>query len=102
MHEAALRAGEDPDRLFYVHAMRVIRRKIPSFNAIPPRERATFHERVLEEILEERVVPSRNRRNPRGVKRKVSNFPLRRRGSKPMPKIDLQLAVKILCEQYLT
>jgi len=36
---------------------------------------------VLEEILEERAVSSRNRRNPRGVKRKMSNFPLRRRGS---------------------
>ena len=50
---------------------------------------------VLEEILEERAVSSRNRRNPRGVKRKMSNFPVRRRGSEPMPKIDLQLAIKI-------
>ncbi len=55
-----------------------------------------FHKRVLEEILEERVVSSRNRRNPRGVKRKMSNFPLRRRGSKTLPKIDLQLAIKIV------
>jgi hypothetical protein len=55
-----------------------------------------FHERVLEEILEERAVSSRNRRNPRGVKRKMSNFPLRRRGVKPMPKIDLQLVIKIV------
>jgi Insertion element 4 transposase N-terminal/Transposase DDE domain len=37
MHEAALRADEDPDRLSFVHAVRVIRRKIPSFHAIPPR-----------------------------------------------------------------
>ena len=59
-----------------------------------------FHERVLEEILEERAVSSHNRRNPPGVKRQMSNFPLRRRGSKPMPKINLQWAIKILCEQY--
>jgi len=50
---------------------------------------------VLEEILEERVVSSRNRRNPRGVKRKMSNFPLRRRGSEYMNKIDLRLAIKL-------
>jgi len=56
----------------------------------------TFHERVLEEILEERVVSSRKRRNPRGVKRKMSNFPLRRRGTEPMPKINLQSAIKIV------
>ena len=37
MHEAALKADEDPDRLSFVHAVRVIRRKLPSFHAIPPR-----------------------------------------------------------------
>jgi hypothetical protein len=37
MHEAALKADEDPDRLSFVHAVRVVRRKIPSFHAIPPR-----------------------------------------------------------------
>ncbi|MBM4284932.1 MAG: IS4 family transposase, partial [Deltaproteobacteria bacterium] len=37
MHEAALKADEDPDRLSFVHAVRVIRRKLPSFTAIPPR-----------------------------------------------------------------
>jgi hypothetical protein len=37
MHEAAIQADEDPDRLSLVHAVRVIRRKLPSFPAIPPR-----------------------------------------------------------------
>lgn len=32
---------------------------------------------VLDEILEERVVSSRGRRNPRGVKRKMSKWPIR-------------------------
>jgi Insertion element 4 transposase N-terminal/Transposase DDE domain len=36
MHEAALKAGEDPDRLSFLHAVRVIRRKLPQFVAIPP------------------------------------------------------------------
>jgi len=67
-----------------------------AFPRFPPGERAAFHESVLEEILDERVVSSRNRRNPRGVKRKMSNFPLRRRGSKPMPKIDLHVAINII------
>ena len=39
MHEAALKADEDPDRLSFVHAVRVIRRKLPSFHAIPPQGR---------------------------------------------------------------
>jgi Insertion element 4 transposase N-terminal/Transposase DDE domain len=36
MHEAALKADEDPDRLSLLHAVRVIRRKLPAFGAIPP------------------------------------------------------------------
>jgi hypothetical protein len=36
MHEAALEADEDPDRLSFLHAIRVIRRKIPAFGVFPP------------------------------------------------------------------
>jgi hypothetical protein len=36
MHEAALQAQEDPDRLSFLHAVRVVRRKLPVFRAIPP------------------------------------------------------------------
>jgi hypothetical protein len=36
MHEAALKADVDPDQLSYLHAVRVIRRKLPQFVAIPP------------------------------------------------------------------
>jgi Insertion element 4 transposase N-terminal/Transposase DDE domain len=36
MHEAALKADKDPDRVSFLHAVRVIRRKLPAFVAIPP------------------------------------------------------------------
>jgi hypothetical protein len=36
MHEAACRAGEDPDRLSYIHAVRVVRRKIITHGPFPP------------------------------------------------------------------
>ena len=36
MHEAALKGDDDPDRLSFLHAVRVIRRKLPAFLAIPP------------------------------------------------------------------
>ena len=36
MHEAALKANEDPDKLSFTHAVRVIRRKLPGFVAFPP------------------------------------------------------------------
>jgi hypothetical protein len=36
MHEAALKADEDPDRISFLHAVRVIRRKLSLSGAIPP------------------------------------------------------------------
>ena len=36
MHEAALTARVDPDRLSFIHAVRVVRRKLIAFNAIAP------------------------------------------------------------------
>jgi hypothetical protein len=42
MHEAALKADEDPDRLSYVHCVRVVRRKLIGFAAIPPSGQASL------------------------------------------------------------
>ena len=64
MHEAALKADDDPDRLSFLHAVRVVRRKLPRFPPFPPQHRRTFHDTVLDEILQERLAPRRNRRNP--------------------------------------
>jgi hypothetical protein len=36
MHEAALRADEDPDRLSFLHAVRVVQRRMARFAVIPP------------------------------------------------------------------
>jgi DDE family transposase len=54
MHEAALKADTDPDRLSFVHAVRVIRRKLPQAPAIPPSPKA-------------RLAPSRAQRNSPGA-----------------------------------
>jgi hypothetical protein len=42
MHQAALQADEDPDRLSFLHAVRVIRRKMALYSAIPPCEEESF------------------------------------------------------------
>jgi Insertion element 4 transposase N-terminal/Transposase DDE domain len=36
MHEAAMKADEDPDRLSFLHAVRVVQRRLARFAAIPP------------------------------------------------------------------
>jgi hypothetical protein len=55
-----------------------------------------FRDAVLDEILQEPVVSSRNRRNPRGVKRKMSKFPIRRRGCVRLPSVNPAEAIDII------
>jgi hypothetical protein len=50
---------------------------------------------VLEEILDEVAVSSRHRRNPRGVKRKMSNFPLRRAYNR-LPLLEICATIRIV------
>jgi hypothetical protein len=38
MHQAALKADVDPDRLSFLHAVRVVQRRLPRYVAIPPSE----------------------------------------------------------------
>ncbi len=53
-----------------------------------------FHELVLEEILEERVVSSRGRRNPRAVKKSVGKYPIRARCPTTSPgKVDIRVQI---------
>lgn len=62
----------------------------------PPRDRNAFHEAVLMEILEERVVSSRSRCNPRGVKRKMSSYPLRPRKRSSTERRMIENYIKII------
>ena len=50
---------------------------------------------MLEEILEERAETGRGRQTPRGVKRKMSNYPLRPRHPQPTTRIDFTAAIRI-------
>ncbi|MDD5698729.1 MAG: hypothetical protein PHH77_08960, partial [Victivallaceae bacterium] len=60
---------------------------------------AKSYELILEEILEERVVSSRGRRNQRAVKRKMKGWPIKSEYPKGS-KINFIEAIKVLSEQY--
>jgi hypothetical protein len=62
----------------------------------PPRQKKIFHEAVLDEILQERVSSSRKRVNFRGVKRKMSNYPLRPRKRQRTRRIDVAARIRIV------
>jgi Insertion element 4 transposase N-terminal/Transposase DDE domain len=42
MHDAALKANEDPDQLSFLHAIRIVRRKLHVYGAIPPSAEESF------------------------------------------------------------
>jgi hypothetical protein len=62
----------------------------------PPQHRKVLHETILDEILQERVVSSRNRINPRGVKRKMSNYNLRPRKRQRTRRLDITKRIRIV------
>jgi len=78
MHEAARQADLDPDRLSFVHALRVIADAIPEFQMVTLDQLEQLYIRHLQDIAEGRIPERRQRSNPRVVKRKMSNLRLRR------------------------
>ena len=50
----------------------------------------------MDEILQEQLEPRRNRRNFRGVKRKMSNYNLRPRKRQRTHRIDISKRIRIV------
>src|SRR5882672_1059010 len=42
MHEAALKADEDPDRLSFIHSVHIVQRRMARYGAIPPSAEKSF------------------------------------------------------------
>jgi hypothetical protein len=78
MHEAALQAEVDPDRLSFVQALEVVRDAVPEFQMVAEGQRRALYERMLQDIAAKRLPARRPRSNARVVKRKMSNFKLKR------------------------
>jgi hypothetical protein len=66
----------------------------PAGQLFPPEQFSIKLEALLDEILEERCVSSRGRRIPRGVKRKMSGYAVRRGNASSDP---ITFSVKICC-----
>jgi hypothetical protein len=76
MHEAAVAEGIDPDRLSFVHAVRLITEALPAFQFSHPDDFPRLWRGLLDDIAHPRfrLPPRDNRINPRVVKRKSSPF----------------------------
>lgn len=97
MHQAALQVGIDPDRLSFVHALRLVHNAIPEFQMTALDQLPQLCARLLRDIADGRLPLRRLRSNPRVVKRKMSKFRLKRREHShwPQPSLPFRQAVAL-------
>ena len=55
-----------------------------------------MHQALVDEILQERVVSSRGRRNPRAVKRSVGKYPIRMRSPATPGRVDFANHIHVI------
>ena len=99
MHQAALSVDVDPDRLSFVHALEIVRDAVPEFQMVSVREQQALYQRLLHDIAAKRVPERRARSNARVVKRKMSNYKLKRpehlRPAKPQGSFEDAVVVQV-------
>ncbi len=78
MLDAAATVGIDPDRLSFTHALRVIQESLPEFQLVDQADLPRLYQRLVRDVARERLPEREPRSNPRVVKRKMSNFRLKR------------------------
>ena len=79
MHDAALQADLVPHRLSFIRSLRATRRTARTQPGLsPPQTIATAHQQAINEILADPLPDRRQRQNPRVIKRKMSNWPVKR------------------------
>ena len=78
MHQAALQADIDPDRLSFVHTIEVVQGAVSEFQLAAQEHFDQLYQRLLHDIASTRLPVRRFRSTSRVVKQKMSNFPLKR------------------------
>jgi Insertion element 4 transposase N-terminal/Transposase DDE domain len=71
MHDAAVVACQDPDRLSFIDSLRVLQCQLPES---PSAEAETWYRRLLREVRRQELRPRRDRWYARVIKRKMSNW----------------------------
>jgi hypothetical protein len=78
MHEAALQSEWDPDRLSFTNALEIVCDAVAEFQMTATEQLPRLYQRLLDDISRHRLPKRDNRSNPRVIKRKMSNFKLKR------------------------
>lgn len=95
MMDGAELAGISPTVLSLTDSLEVIKLSLRNFHAGGRRHRAALRRKLIQQISECRIDrPRRNRQCPRVVKRKMSNFRLKRPGDRAGP-LDKEIRFKL-------
>jgi hypothetical protein len=78
MVDAAATVSLAPTRMSFVESLRLIREALPDFQRTAPADHRSIYQALLADIAAVALPPRANRINPRVVKQKMSNFPVKR------------------------
>ena len=92
IHDAALQAQVDPDRISFVRAVSLIKDAIYDFQLVMSQHHPLLYRRLLDDLAAELLPPRAQRTNPRVVKRKMSNFKLTRPSHRGVPPLQQTFA----------
>jgi hypothetical protein len=95
MHDAAVVASQDPDRLSFIDSLRVLQCQLPES---PHIDTETWYRRLMSEVRRQKLRPRRNRWYPRVIKRKMSNWMKKRpeHRNPPQPTKPFREAIVLL------
>ena len=95
MHDAAVVASQDPDRLSFIDSLRVLQCQLPES---PHVATETWYQRLLREVRRQTLRPRRDRWYTRVIKRKMSNWMKKRpeHRNPPQPTKPFREAVVLL------
>src|SRR4051794_15300157 len=95
MHDAAVVASQDPDRLSFIDSLRVLQCQLPESPAVSTER---WYQRLLREVRRQILKPRRDRWYARVIKRKMSNWMKKRpeHRNTPQPTKPFREAVVIL------
>ncbi len=98
MHQAALQADLDPDRLSFTKALRLLCDAIPDFQLVVPAHHSALYQRLLHDIARHPLPDRAHRINPRVVRRMRTVFGVKRprHRSWPQPSIPFRNAIVML------
>jgi hypothetical protein len=98
MHTAALEKGIDPDRVSFTRSLRATRRSVRRGGGLPGANLASAVAQTVAEILHELLPRRRLRAQARVVRRKMSNFAVKRaeHRTRPRPTLPIHKAVRVL------